>query len=114
MMKSKSIITIACALMALVFLGGCQKIREMVGGKLQKKEVSVEKLQKVFIDNVTAEQLDSGRILTIDTIFLNNTSGDNYSGELRGRLNDSIDVIYDLTVTDEGGDEVEAEWNRRQ
>ena len=103
----------ACALMALVFFCGCQKMKEMTVGKLQKKEISVEKLEKTFIDNVTAEQLDSGCVLTIDTIFLNNTSGDNYVGELRGRLNDTLEVVYDLTVTDEG-DEVEAGWNRRQ
>ena len=105
MMKSKNILLVACALMALVFLGGCQK--------LQKKEVSVEKLHKTIIDNVTAEQLDSGRVFTVDTIFLNNTSGDNYNGELRGHLNDTIEVVYDLTVTDEG-EEVEAEWNLRE
>ena len=49
----------------------------------------------------------------VDTIFLNNTSGDNYNGELRGHLNDTIEVVYDLTVTDEG-EEVEAEWNLRE
>ena len=101
-MMKKSITMIACSLMALVFFGGCQK-----------KEVSVEKLSKQIIESVTAEQKDSGRVLTVDTIFLNNTTGANYTGELRGHLNDTIEVVYDLKVTDEGGDEVEAEWKRR-
>ena len=103
MMKSKNKLLVACALMTTVFLGGCQK-----------KEVSVEKLKKQIIDSVTVEQKDSGRVLTVDTIFLNKTSGNNYVGELHGSLNDTIKAVFDLKVTDEGGDEVDAEWNRRQ
>ena len=51
-------------------------------------------------------------MLVVDTIFLNPTSDNNYIGELRGHVNDSVEVVYDLTVTDEG-DDLSAEWTQR-
>ena len=96
-MKKRSIATMVCALMTLVFLGGCDKVKELSVDKLKKKEVSVEKLEKTIIESVTTEQQDSGRILTVDTIFLNKISGDNYSGELRGHFDDNKEVVFDLT-----------------
>ncbi len=103
MMKNKQMIMMACALIAMVLMGGCNK----------KKEISVDKLSQTIIQSVVAEQRDSGRVLTVDTIFLNSTAGDNFSGELRGHVNDSTEVVYDLQVTDEG-DELSAEWTLRQ
>ena len=90
------------ALMALMTLGACNK----------KGEVSVDKLSKTISESVIAEQRDSGRVLVVDTIFLNPTSDNNYIGELRGHVNDSVEVVYDLTVTDEG-DDLSAEWTQR-
>lgn len=90
------------ALMALMTLGACNK----------KGEVSVDKLSKTISESVIAEQRDSGRVLVVDTIFLNLTSDNNYIGELRGHVNDSVEVVYDLTVTDEG-DDLSAEWTQR-
>lgn len=90
------------ALMALMTLGACNKNRE----------ISFDKLNKTISESVIAEQRDSGRVLVVDTIFLNPTPDNNYTGELRGRVNDSIEVVYDLMVTDEG-DELSAEWTQR-
>lgn len=102
-MKNKQIVIIVCALMALVSFGGCNK----------ERKVSVDKLSQTIVESVVAEQRDSGRVLTVDTIFLNNTVGDNFSGELRGHVNDTIEVVYDLSVTDDG-DDLSAEWTLRQ
>ena len=90
------------ALMTLMALGACNK----------KGEVSVDKLSKTISESVIAEQRDSGRVLVVDTIFLNQTPDNNYTGELRGHVNDSVEVVYDLTVTDEG-DDLSAEWTQR-
>ena len=103
MMKNKKMIMMAFALIAMVAIGGCNK----------KREVSVDKLNQTIIQSVMAEQRDSGRVLTVDTIFLNKTEGDNFSGELRGHVNDTTEVVYDLQVTDEG-EELSAEWTLRQ
>ncbi len=102
-MKNKHFIVLACAFVALIAFGSCNK----------KKEVSLDKLNNIFIESVKAEQSDSGRVLTVDTIFLNKTTGDNYVGELRGHVNDSTEVVYDLNVTDEGED-FSAEWTLRE
>ena len=100
-MKSKRIILVACALMALVSFQACKKV------------VDVDKLYKSFTESVVAEQKDSGNVLTVDTIFLNQTTGDNFKGELRGHINDSTEVVYDLDVADEGND-FTLEWNLRK
>lgn len=101
-MKNKQIVMIVCAMMALVSFCGCNK----------KREVSVDKLSQTIIESVVAEQRDSGCELTVDTIFLNNTEGDNFVGELRGHVNDTTEVVYDLSVTDDG-DDLSAEWTLR-
>ena len=52
-------------------------------------------------------------MLVVDSIILNQTSGDNYTGLLFGVANDSIPVVYDLTVAD-AGDDLEIEWNKKE
>ena len=99
-MKNSKIIIMACALVALMTFVSC------------KREVDVDKLYKSFTESVVAEQKDSGNVLNVDTIYLNQTTGDNFKGELRGHINDSTEVVYDLDVTDEG-DDFELEWNLR-
>ena len=100
-MRSKRFFIAACALMALLTFEAC------------KKEVDVNKLYKSFTESVVAEQRDSGNVLTVDTIFLNQTAGYNFKGELRGHINDTTEVVYDLDVTDEGSD-FDLEWNLRK
>ena len=99
-MKSSKTIMMACAFIALFALESC------------KREVSIDKLYQTFTQSVIQEQRDSGNVLTVDTIFLINTTGDNYKGELRGHVNDSTELVYDLDVTDEGK-ELTFEWNLR-
>ena len=101
-MKNKQVILMSCAFMALISFVGCH----------QKSEVSVDKLSQTIIKSVVAEQKDSGRVLTVDTIFLNKMEGDHFVGELRGHINDTTEVVYDLNVTDEG-DDLSAEWTLR-
>ena len=91
----------ACAMVALLAFDSC------------KREVAADKLFSSFTESVIAEQKDSGNVLTVDTIFLDRTTGDNFKGELRGHINDSTDVVYDLTVKDDGKD-LELEWILRQ
>ena len=99
-MKDSKSFMMMCAIVALLTFVGC------------KKEVSVDKLCQSFTESVIAEQKDSGNVLTVDTIFLNRTTGDNFKGELRGHVNDTIEVVYDLDVVDEG-EEFSMEWNLR-
>ena len=100
-MKNKYYFIFVCAMVALLAFGACKK-----------KVVDVNKLCKSFTESVMAEQNGLGNTLTVDTIFLNQTTGDNYKGELRGHINDSTEVVYDLDVADEGSD-LELEWNLR-
>lgn len=100
-MKSRKVMMMVCAMVALLAFEAC------------KKEVSVEKLRQSFVESVVAEQRDSGNTLTVDTFFLNKTTGDNFAGELRGHVNDTTEVVYDLSVVDEGED-LSLEWNLRE
>lgn len=100
-MKNKRTIIAAFAVVALLSFGACKRV------------VNVEKLCNSFSESVIAEQKDSGNVLTVDTIFLNSTTGDNFKGELRGHINDSTEVVYDLDVVDEGK-ELSLEWNLRK
>lgn len=99
-MKSK-LFFITCAIVAVLALGSCKKV------------VNVDALCKSFTNEVIAEQRDLGNELTVDTIFLNQTTGYNYKGELRGHINDSTEVVYDLDVSDAGKD-FDLEWNLRK
>lgn len=90
-------------MVGLTLLGSCNK----------KREVSVDKLNQTIIESVKAEQKEDGKLLTVDTIFLNNTGGDNYTGELHGHVNDSTAVAYDLSVTDDGED-LSVEWTLKE
>lgn len=96
-MKKQSII-IACILSVLVLLPACKK-------------VSVDKLKSQAIEAVIAEQKDSGNVLVVDNVTLTPSENAGYKGKLQGHLNDSIEVEYDLVVTDEG-DEFDIDWTR--
>lgn len=85
----------------------------VMGACSKKREVSIDKLRSIIEQSVISEQLDSGRTLVVDTIFLNKENGDNYVGTLRGHINDSIEVVYDIQVNDEN-DELSVEWNQQK
>ena len=100
-MRSRRFFIAACALMAVLAFEACKRV------------VDVESLKKSFTASVVAEQKESGNTLTVDTVILNPTTGDNFKGELRGHINDSTEVVYDLDVADEG-EELTLEWNLRE
>ena len=75
-----------------------------------QKKVSLDKVREIVSQSVIAEEKDSGRTLVLDTILLQ-LNGKDYSGTIKGVLNDSIEVTYDLTLTDNGED-FDAEWKR--
>lgn len=99
-MKSK-LFFITCAIVAVLAFGSCKKV------------VNVDALCKSFTNEVIDEQKSLGNDLIVDTIFLNQTTGYNYKGELRGHINDSTEVVYDLDVSDAGQD-FDLEWNLRK
>ncbi len=103
MKKINKVAILAVSMLLLVCFTACNK----------KKEVSADKVTQTIIQEVIAEQRDSGNVLTVDTIFLNKGEGDNFVGELRGHINDSTEIVYDLNVVDLGTD-LEAEWTQRK
>ena len=100
MMKMKHFMVVAAALI-VVGLTAC------------KKEVSLDKVKQTIVENITAEQRDSGKTLTVDTVILNKSVGGNFRGTLFGHTQDSEPVVYDLNVVDEG-DELSAEWTLQE
>ena len=100
MMKMKHFMVVAAALI-VVGLTAC------------KKEVSLDKVKQTIVENIMAEQRDSGKTLTVDTVFLNKSVGGSFSGKLFGHTDDSKPVVYDLNVVDEG-DELSAEWTLQE
>ena len=98
----KQALSIIAVLVLCMALGACKK----------EREVDVNKLKNIFVEGISKELAEDGNKLEVDTIFLNQTTGDNYKGELRGHINDSTEVVYDLDVADDGSD-LELEWNLR-
>lgn len=77
-----------------------------------QKKFSLDKVREIVSQSVITEEKDSGRTLVIDTILLE-PNGVNYNGVIRGVLNDSIEVSYNLTLTD-NGDDYDVEWERAE
>ena len=85
----------------------------VVGLTACKKEVSLDKVKQTIVENIMAEQRDSGKTLTVDTVILNKSVGGNFRGTLFGHTEKSEPVVYDLNVVDEG-DELSAEWTLQE
>ena len=100
MMKMKHFMVVAAALM-VVNMTAC------------KREVSLDKVKQTIVENITAEQRDSGNTLTVDSVILNKSVGGNFRGKLFGHTEKSEPVVYDLNVVDEG-DELSAEWTLQE
>lgn len=100
MMKMKHFMVVAAALI-VVGLTAC------------KREVSLDKVKQTIVENITAEQRDSGNTLIVDTVILNKSVGGNFRGTLFGHTEKSEPVVYDLNVVDEG-DELSAEWTLQE
>ncbi len=93
----KYLFSIIFALSALVVLNGCI---------VSDKKLS-EKIQSAIVD----EEASNGKTLEVTEFSLGDKIGKNYKGVLKGKL-DGKDVIYDVTVNDEGND-FDVDWNLR-
>lgn len=93
----KYLFSIIFALSALVMLNGCI---------VSDKKLS-EKIQSAIVD----EEASNGKTLEVTEFSLGDKIGNNYKGVLKGKL-DGKDVIYDVTVNDEGND-FDVDWNLR-
>lgn len=93
----KYLFSIIFALSALVMLNGCI---------VSDKKLS-EKIQSAIVD----EEASNGKTLEVTEFSLGDKVGKNYKGVLKGKL-DGKDVIYDVTVNDEGND-FDVDWNLR-
>ena len=91
----KYLFSIIFALSALVMLNGCI---------VSDKKLS-EKIQSAIVD----EEASNGKTLEVTEFSLGDKIGKNYKGVLKGNL-DGKDVIYDVTVNDEGND-FDVDWN---
>ena len=93
----KYLFSIIFALSALVMLNGCI---------VSDKKLS-EKIQSAIVD----EEASNGKTLEVTEFSLGDKIGKNYKGVLKGKL-DGKDVIYDVTVNDEGNG-FDVDWNLR-
>ena len=93
----KYLFSIIFALSALVMLNGCI---------VSDKKLS-EKIKSAIVD----EEASNGKTLEVTEFSLGDKIGKNYKGVLKGKL-DGKDVIYDVTVNDEGND-FDVDWNLR-
>ena len=76
-----------------------------------QRKVSFDKLREIVSQHVITEEKDSGRTLVVDTILLEPNGEKDFKGTIKGVLNDSIEVTYQLTLTDNGND-YDFEWER--
>ena len=93
----KYLISTFIAFSALVLLNGC----------IVSEKKLTERVQSAIID----EARSNGHNLEVTEFTLGDQVGKNYQGVLKGKL-DGKDVIYDVTVTDEG-DDFDVDWNLR-
>ena len=93
----KYLFSIIFALSALVMLNGCI---------VSDKKLS-EKIQSAIVD----EEASNGKTLEVTEFSLGDKIGKNYKGVLKGKL-EGKDVIYEVTVNDEGND-FDVDWNLR-
>lgn len=83
----------------------------MVMGACKKKEVDVNKLKDIISQGVIDEQKEDGNDIVIDTLFLNPSEGGSYKGMLFGHVGDSLALVYQLSVTDDGSEGLDVEWD---
>lgn len=94
----KNLIAILLAFSAVVFLNGC----------IVSDKKLTDKVQEAIVNDVA----QSGKQLEVTTFELGDKQGKNYKGVLQGKI-DGEEVIYDVTVTDEGSD-FDVDWEQRK
>ena len=94
----KSLIAILLAFSAVVVLNDC----------IVSDKKLTDKVQEAIVNDVA----QSGKQLEVTTFELGDKQGMNYKGVLQGKI-DGEEVIYDVTVTDEGSD-FDVDWEQRK
>jgi|GEM_PF-2239866 len=93
----KYLISFIFAFSALMMLSGCF--------------VSEQKLTEKIQSAIVEEEQSKGRTLEVTEFSLDEKTGKNYQGVLKGKL-DGKEMVYDVTVTDEG-DDFDVNWTPR-
>ena len=93
----KYLISFIFAFSALIMLNGC----------IVSEQKLTEKIQSAIVE----EEQSKGRTLEVTEFSLDEKTGKNYQGVLKGKL-DGKEMVYDVTVTDEG-DDFDVNWTPR-
>ncbi len=94
----KILFSMVFTLSALLMLNGCIVSEKKLTDKVQDAMVQYEQQQ--------------GNSLEVTDLTLEKSEGKGYKGVLTGKLNGE-DAIYDVIVTDEGGD-FDVDWEKRK
>ena len=79
----------------------------MLNGCIVSEQKLTEKIQSAIVE----EEQSKGRTLEVTEFSLDEKTGKNYQGVLKGKL-DGKEMVYDVTVTDEG-DDFDVNWTPR-
>ena len=79
----------------------------MLNGCIVSEQKLTEKIQSAIVE----EEQSKGRTLEVTEFSLGEKTGKNYQGVLKGKL-DGKEMVYDVTVTDEG-DDFDVNWTPR-
>ncbi len=93
----KYLIPFIFAFSALMMLSGC----------IVSEQKLTEKIQSAIVE----DEQSKGRTLEVTEFSLGEKTGKNYQGVLKGKL-DGKEMVYDVTVTDEG-DDFDVNWTPR-
>ncbi len=93
----KYLISFIFAFSALMMLNGC----------IVSEQKLTDKIQSAIVE----EEQSKGRTLEVTEFSLGEKTGKNYQGVLKGKL-DGKEMVYDVTVTDEG-DDFDVNWTPR-
>ena len=93
----KYLISFIFAFSALMMLNGC----------IVSEQKLTEKIQSAIVE----DEQSKGRTLEVTEFSLGEKTGKNYQGVLKGKL-DGKEMVYDVTVTDEG-DDFDVNWTPR-
>ena len=80
----------------------------MLNGCIVSDQKLADKVQEAIVNDVA----QNGKQLEVTTFELGDKQGKNYKGVLQGKI-DGEEVVYDVTVTDEGSD-FDVDWEQRK
>lgn len=79
----------------------------MLSGCIVSEQKLTDKIQSAIVE----DEQSKGRTLEVTEFSLGEKTGKNYQGVLKGKL-DGKEMVYDVTVTDEG-DDFDVNWTPR-